>query len=167
MELLELSRSVKELFKIEKIEDLGEALMDSINDDQKKDAFLRLIENDLSKDWLQIIFQYYRADRKENKQDFTPATLAKLCSRLIGDSDEVIDMCAGSGALTIQYWQDNPNAKMILYEIDSEVIPYLLFNLSLRNMNADVIQTNILTKEVRAMYTCRKKGGKYGKVAII
>jgi type I restriction enzyme M protein len=166
MELLELSRSVKELFKIEKIEDLGEALMDSINDDQKKDAFLRLIENDLSKDWLQMIFQYYRSDRKEKKQDFTPPTLAKLCSRLIGDSNEVIDMCAGSGALTIQYWQDNPNAKMILYEIDSEVIPYLLFNLSLRNMNADVIQTNILTKEVRAMYTCRK-GGKYGKVAII
>jgi type I restriction enzyme M protein len=166
MELLELTQKVKKLFEIENISDLGDALMRSMDDNQKKDAFLVIVNHDLTIDWLQMIYQYYRSDRKEKKQDFTPPTLAKLCSRLIGDSNEVIDMCAGSGALTIQYWQDNPNAKMILYEIDSEVIPYLLFNLSLRNMNADVIQTNILTKEVRAMYTCRK-GGKYGKVAII
>ena len=29
-----------------------------------------IVDNDLTKDWLQMIFQYYQADRKEKKQDY-------------------------------------------------------------------------------------------------
>ena len=131
MELKELSNKTIELFEINKIEQLGDALMECVeNDDTSKmQAFCDLVDHDLSKDWLQMIYQYYCADRSEKKQDYTPKCLAQFLSRLVGESTETIDMCAGSGALTIQRWAENPNTAFTLYEIDGNVIPYLLFNM--------------------------------------
>ena len=56
------------------------------------------IVQDLSIDWLQKIFQYYEADRKDKKQDFTPKSLAELVGLLVGDDTEIVDMCAGGQA---------------------------------------------------------------------
>ena len=51
-----------------------------------------------------MIFQYYFADRKEKMQDYTPKSLAVAVAELSKTENEKIclDLCAGSGALTIQ-----------------------------------------------------------------
>lgn len=62
---------------------------------------------------MQMIFQYYFADRKEKMQDYTPKSLAGSSCRVIKTKDEKIclDLCAGSGALTIQKWNENNDLK--------------------------------------------------------
>ena len=168
MELGELTREVLALFGVSDVADLGMALMECAvsENEEKMDAFCNLVAGDLSRDWLQMIYQYYMADREKKKQDFTPACIGKLMSKLAGSADTIVDMCAGSGALTIQRWAENPDQKFELYEIDGNVIPYLLYNLALRNIEADVWQGDVLTGDFTARYKIMK-GEEYGKVTCI
>lgn len=162
MELKELCNKIMELFEISDISGLGNALLECVknNDVLKYNDFQNLVE-DLNIDYLQMIFQYYYADRKDKKQDYTPRTLADFMGRLAGDSDTMIDMCAGSGALTIQRWNRNPNSKFCLYEFDENVIPFLLFNMALRNIECIVRQADVLQTEIYHTYKI-EKGEKYG-----
>lgn len=168
MELKELVNKTTQLFSCKSAKELGKALMDCVekNDYKKMQEFSELVENDLAKDWLQMIFQYYNADRKEKKQDYTPKCLAQFLSRLIGESAETIDLCAGSGALTIQRWVENPDTVFTLYEIDENVIPYLLFNMAIRNISATVYQSDILQDETVKAWSIRK-GECFGEVTCI
>ena len=166
MELKALTEKTLEIFNCQSVEDLGSALMTSLEDESKLQAFSDIVDNDLTRDWLQMIFQYYQADRKEKKQDYTPKCLAQFLSRLIGESSESIDMCAGSGALTIQRWIENPDTVFYCYEIDETVIPYLLFNLVIRNISATVNQCDILQDELYKTWIITK-GEKYGKITCI
>jgi len=165
MELRKLCIQTKSLFEIENIDELSNKLYQvCINSNYEIfDKFTELVDGDLSIDWLQMIYQYYQADRKVKKQDYTPKTLAKMVSRLIGDPEIIIDLCAGSGALAIQKWNDNHNQNFKLYEIDSNVIPYLLFNMAVRNIDCDVMESDALQNEVYKQYKIFK-GDKYGKV---
>ena len=72
MELKELSEKTLQIFQAENIFDLGQKLMESLNNEEKMEAFAELVGGDLSTDWLQKIYQYYLADRKDKKQDYTP-----------------------------------------------------------------------------------------------
>ena len=103
MELSEICRKTLENFKVDSVKDLSEVLFTVCkeNDIEKIKGFADIVQ-DVSIDWLQKIFQYYEADRKDKKQDFTPKSLAELVGLLVGDDTEIVDMCAGSGALTIQ-----------------------------------------------------------------
>lgn len=168
MELKELSTKTLELFSATFVEELSDALMSCVieNNTEKMQAFFDMVDGDLSKDWLQMIYQYYCADRKDKKQDYTPKCLAQFLSRLIGESAETIDMCAGSGALAIQRWIENPDTVFTLYEVDENVIPYLLFNLALRNINATVYQSDVLQQETVNSWKIRK-GERFGKVTCL
>ncbi len=66
MELKELTEKTKELFRVENTEDLTEKIFDAVrnNDDDTYEKFCTLVK-DLSVDWMQMIWQYYMADRKE------------------------------------------------------------------------------------------------------
>ena len=133
------------------------------NDVRIYEKFCELIKNDLSVDWLQKIYQYYQADRKEKMQDYTPQSLARFVSKLVGESDIIIDMCAGSGALTLQKWKLKPEQSFCLYELDENVIPFLLFNMAVRNIKCVVNHADVLQDEVFHVYTV-SKGNKYGEV---
>ena len=110
------------------------------------------------------IYQYYEADRKDKKQDYTPASLADLMAKIaLSQSNEVIDMCAGSGALTIAAWRENPKVKATCIEFDQNVIPILVFNLAIRNIRAKVIRADVLTREKFEEYRITR-GEKFGKV---
>lgn len=167
MELLELKDKVLEIFQTD-IEHLGDALMIAMNDNRTDlyDQFCNLVGNDLTVDWMQKIYQYYHADRKDKKQDYTPKCLAVFLSKLIGEADVVIDMCAGSGALTIQRWAQNHDQKFRLYELDENVIPFLLFNLAVRNIDSSACMADVLQDEVYKQWIV-KKGEKYGRVACV
>lgn len=162
MELSELKTKVLEIFEITEVKDLGSALAKNLDNYDKMMDFEEAVNGDLSKDWLQKIYQYHEADRKEKKQDYTPASLGKLLAKLSGNEDIVIDLCAGSGALTIQKWNENHNQRFLLYELDENVIPYLLYNLAIRNIEATVMRADVLKNEVYESWEV-KKGEKYGK----
>lgn len=165
MELKELTEKVLAILEIKNIDDISKKLFDiSIKNENKiYEEFGNIVDHDLSKDWLQMIYQYYLSDRKEKKQDYTPISLARLAGRLAGDSECVIDMCAGSGALTIQKWNLNSDKKFLLYESDKNVIPFLIFNMALRNIKCVIVWSDILTQEVFKTYSITK-GEKFGQV---
>lgn len=147
MELKELTDRTLELFGVDSPDNLGSALMESVGDTDKLKAFCDLVGGDLSVDWMQMIYQYHLADRKEKKQDYTPKSIARFMGMLSGDGGTTVDMCAGSGALIIQKWSQNHDLKFKAIEIDGNVIPFLLFNMVLRNIRCDVCQMDALTDE--------------------
>lgn len=163
MELKELTEKVIELLEIKDVNEMSGKLLEVVKSNNNKtyDEFLTLVENDLSVDWLQMIYQYYQADRKEKMQDYTPKTLADFMGKLAGDNDTIIDMCAGSGALTIQKWNRNHDLKFILYEFDENVIPFLLFNMAVRNISCTIYHSDVLQQEVFHTYKIIKSE-KYG-----
>ncbi|WP_443656502.1 N-6 DNA methylase [Faecalibacillus faecis] len=167
LELTELCDKVKQIFNIENLKDLKEKIQECVisNDYNKYDLFCKVVDNDLSTDWLQKIFEYYEADRVEKKQDYTPKSLAKLMAK-IADDNEVIDMCAGSGALTIQKWNQNKNCNFKLYELDESVISYLLFNLAVRNINAYIYHIDVLSQKIFHVYKLESQN-KYSKCGVI
>lgn len=167
MELLELKNKITDLFHAD-VDNLGSALMEAVNnnDVEKYDMFCELVEHDLSVDWLQMIYQYYHADRSEKMQDYTPKTIADFMGKLVGPADVVVDMCAGSGALTIQRWMQNPDQKFRLIELDEKVIPYLLFNLAVRNIDSSVCMKDVLSDGTGSQWRITR-GEKYGRVACV
>ena len=162
MELKELRDEIKALFQVEDISQIGNALFECVrnNDTEKYEAFCDVVK-DLTVDWLQMIFQYYEADRKIKMQDYTPRSLADFMGMLVGEDMQIIDMCAGSGALTIQKWKRNHDLRFELYEYDKNVIPFLLFNMVVRNISCVVFHADILQKELFHAYEI-KKGEKFG-----
>lgn len=162
MELKELTDRTIELFGVDNPDDLGSALMESVSDTDKLKAFCDLVGGDLSVDWMQMIYQYHLADRKEKKQDYTPKSLARFMGMLAGDDGTTVDMCAGSGALIIQKWNQNHDLKFKAIEIDGNVIPFLLFNMVLRNIRCDVCQMNALTDEEPTKMWTVERGEVFG-----
>jgi len=164
MELSELISKTKIIFGFNDMRDLKEKLFECVvtNDFDKYEAFHVLV-GDLSVDWLQKIFQYYEADRKEKKQDYTPKSLAELLGALVGDSETIIDMCAGSGALTIQKWNMDKEKYFVLCEFDENVMPFLIFNMAIRNIKCEIHRTDVLSGEIFKTWKV-EKGECYGKV---
>lgn len=157
MELLELVSGFKQTLGVESLKQAQQQLAVALFDVEKREVFFdKWLEfcPDLSKDYMQIIFQYYLADTKNLGQDYTPVCLGALLSELCDCENEDIieDLCSGSGSLTIQRWNKNKNLSFICKEFDEKVIPFLLFNLSIRNINASVIHCDVLSGDIFAMY---------------
>lgn len=110
MELKELTARTLKLFYISSVSDLGKALMEHLNDTDSMSEFKATVDDDLTKDWLQMVYQYYMADRGKKKQDFTPVCIGKLMSKLVGSADTIVDMCAGSGCISAPMMGSGLNA---------------------------------------------------------
>lgn len=158
MELKEITERMLELLNVKSTEELSDRLFEVVknNDMTIYEKFCEIVENDLSIDWMQMIFQYYQADRREKMQDYTPKSLAVLMGKLAGKADEITDLCAGSGALTIQKWSMDQDQRFILYEMDYKVIPFLLFNMAVRNIECVIYHSDVLQQEVFHTYRIRK-----------
>lgn len=170
MELKDLVEKTFEIFECTNTQELKNKLYDVCinNQTEKIKEFAKLIEYDMKTDHLQKIYQYYYADRENKGQDYTPKSLASLVSKLSQDENETecLDMCCGSGALTIQKWIDNHNLKFELEEFDENVIPFLLFNMMLRNIDAEVRHKDVLSNETFNIYKISKTND-FGKLEIL
>lgn len=164
MELKELVKKTFDIFHSETVEQLKEAIWKAIkeNDESKFASFCECVE-DLSVDWLQMIFQYYEADRKVKKQDYTPKSLARFVGKLAGDAEDYIDMCAGTGALTIHKWNLQKEARFVLYEYDENAIRFLIFNMLIRNIECVILHSDVLSGEIFKEYAI-EKGTRFGKI---
>lgn len=164
MELKELTDKTLELFGVSEPSQLGSALLAACGSPEKLRSFCDLVNGDLSIDWVQMIYQYYLADRKEKKQDYTPASLARFMGQLAGNSSDIVDMCAGSGALIIQKWAENPDTGFTAIEYDENVIPFLIFNMVLRNIRCRVFRKDALTDDEAIGVWDIVKGEEFGNI---
>ena len=167
MELKELTEKTLSLFGVDNPKQLGSALMNACDNPEKLTAFKTLVGEDLTKDWMQMIYQYYLADRDAKKQDYTPSTVAKFMGMLAGRSDRIVDMCAGSGALIIQKWNQNKDARFTAIEFDENVVQFLIFNMVLRNIRCRVFHMDALKDEPPMHSWDVMKGEEYGYVTNI
>lgn len=167
MELKELTARICDLFGCASVDTLPDKIMFALFSQNPTMYFDKYKEvcPDLTVDWLQRVYQFYHADRTEKKQDYTPVALAKLVaylSYMLGEK-VVYDCCCGSGALSIQKWCANPKLKFICEELDEKVLPILLFNLCIRNIEATIVNRDILSGDIFHSYST-VKGAMYASV---
>lgn len=156
---------INQIFNIKESFELPNRLMEILlNKEEKEKIFEEFLKYnvDLKNDTLRDFFQEEHSDRKGLKQDYTPNCICQLLSKLQPKTDEILDVCSGTGALTISSIQ-NKEIKVQCEELSSRSIPILLFNLSIRNVEGSVIQKNILTKEITKIYKL-VKGEKYSDI---
>ncbi|NMM99415.1 HsdM family class I SAM-dependent methyltransferase, partial [Bifidobacterium olomucense] len=146
IELLELTSRVCDALCIEDVGVLPERLR-GIVEDYDLEALNRLRDSmpDLESDWLRKVWQYHFADRKNLGQDYTPDCLGDLCAYLTDGAKSVLDLCAGSGSLTVRKHLQDPSCRFVCWELDNDVIPLLLANLAVRNIDAVVIKGDALS----------------------
>lgn len=164
MELLEFKNKALELFNVKETKDIGNVLMETVlnHNEDFYNKYLEIVDD--TKDWLQALWQYYEADRKDKKQDYTPKSLCNLVSALAGNCNCFYDCCGGSGALSIDMLKKHEQIQNVyVEELDENVIPFLLFNLCLHNASGFVVNGNVLTKEKIKAYRLLR-GQKYSVV---
>lgn len=135
--------------------ELPEALMSAMLDDARRDGMLSRVAEvteDMAHDGLTDYFQNEHGDRDALKQDFTPQAVCDLVAGMAGDSGSYIDVCAGTGGLTISLWAMHPTAHFRCEEFSARTVPALLLNLALRNVSAEVVRRDVLTGETFASY---------------
>lgn len=155
MELKRMTKDLLDLLSIDDIQELPDRLLQAVQtgDTELMDRYCGFYGH-LDRDFLQPVWQFFLSDRKGLKQDFTPPCLANLLARLDHQlGDVVLDLCAGSGALTIQAWEQDSTQKFVCIELDPDLIKLLLFNLAVRNIEADVLHMDALTGEVFQTYS--------------
>lgn len=158
----DMSKWFLEIFDCEELRHLPEAVLDKIleNDTKIYEEYIKEYP-DLKDDTLREFFETYFSDREFLAQDFTPSGLSMLLTELAlaGECEppkEMLDECAGIGSLIIPYWLHNPDVMVYAREISSGTIPFLLFNLAVRNMQGVVVQGDTLTLETFNVYVLNK-----------
>ena len=145
-------------------------------DREKRESFYRsIVQTDWGKnvgeDSFKGYFEEYAAERKANKQDYTPESIAILTALITRNNAEnmrrcdysAIDPTAGTGSLIIRrWWDDCLQTTIFKYrphdffyyceEMADNAIPYLLHNLALRGMNCIVVHGDCLEREIKNIY---------------
>lgn len=152
------------IFKIEDLSNLPDAIMKILFSDERDAVFhqLKKLNPDPSFDWFQNVYENELAQRSQNKQDFTPNAVGMLLSKITGNTAGTIyEPTAGNGSLIIANWwhrksslpdyipEDHP---VECWELSSRSIPILLFNLSVRNIQATVYHGNVIEGIMKETY---------------
>lgn len=161
------TQKVNELLGVDESFKVPDKLMSIImNREQREQTFKAFleVERDTSFDWFHEYFEDEQAERKTQKQDFTPDSISDVLTRLVGKADQYFEPAAGTGGIAIRAWHNdlinnhNPfmyepaEDFMYLEEMSGRAIPFLLFNLSIRGINAIVIHGDSLSREVNNVY---------------
>lgn len=145
-----------------------QALLNILYDRNKREQFMKdvleAVNHRVDDDFFRDYFQDEHADRKTKKQDFTPQSVSKLTRALVGNtSGSFYEGCAGTGSMTIAAWdadrkQHSPfdyRPSWYFYvceELSERAIPFLVFNLALRGMNAVVVHGDVLSREAYGVF---------------
>lgn len=155
---------INEIFGITESYQLPEKLMSILMDfKQRTELFEKFNGLDLSHDFFTRYFQEQHSNRENMMQDFTPQELCDVVVNTLGEYSDCLDVCAGTGGLTISAWKKNPDANYYVEELSGRAYPILLFNLAIRNIKGYVINKDVLTKEFKRGFKL-SKGDKYSEI---
>ena len=174
--------SINELLGIEESYQASDKLMNILFNKEEREKLFRSFLNqnwDMTFDWFHIYFQDEHADRAKHKQDFTPKSITNLLVKMSESDNEItcgtrLDVAAGSGGLTIEKWnQDRISVPLFSYkpsmfiyqceELSDRALPFLLFNLAIRGMNAVVLHGDVITREFKQVYFIQNDSDDYMK----
>lgn len=162
------TQQINELIGVKESYQASDKLMSILFDKEKReDLFRRSLDifTDLEKDMFHIYFEEEHANKKQFAQDFTPTSVSEILAKIIKQegSGTTHDIASGTGSLIISKWQEDRckhspfSYKPSWYfyqceELSDRAVPFLLFNLMLRGMNATVIHGDSLSREVKQVY---------------
>ena len=163
MELKDFTKQFLKALKIDDVAELSDALMNALKNEKELRKLLKVYDRLIKKaddeniDYLQGLYEFFLSNREELNQDYTPKSLAKLVSMLSNHEKEnvIYDMCCGMGSLTIAKLKSHKQCKYILKELDTTVLPFLLFKLCYYKVNAKVYTEDVLYGNRKAEYTIR------------
>lgn len=162
---------INELIGVDDSWKAPQALLEKLfKKEDREELFCQFLEVDsnLGFDWFHMYFQDESADRAKLKQDFTPQSIADIVNKIVvGDetteSDNYLEVAAGTGGLVITHW-DSHRKKQAPYnykpsehfhhveEISDRAMPFLLFNLMIRGMNAVVVHGDTLNRDSKGVF---------------
>lgn len=145
-----------------------ETILNILHDREKREKifleFLKLYNYDVSYDWFHEYFENEHADRKEKKQDFTPICVSELLNKLTNNKNAMVyDVASGTGGITInRWWQECLHYTPFTYlpsehfytceELSDRAIPFLIFNLAIRGMNAAILHCDSLERTCKGVF---------------
>lgn len=129
-------------------------------------------------DWFHEYFQQAHADKEYAKQVFTPKHVANLMAELIGASptDNTLDVASGTGGLLIAKWYNEresdenyipSNHFYVAEELSDQTIPFLIFNLAIRGMNAAVVHGDSISREAKGVFFLQNDEDKLGSYSSV
>lgn len=171
MDMKVKAKIIKDIFNVSCYEDLPAAVKSVVLSGSANIVYDRYTKDvGIDADYMQKTYQFFIADRGKGtkQQDYTPASIAKLTALLAQcpSNGVIYDLCSGSGALTIAAHEIDSSLSFVCEELDENVIPILLFNLAIRNINAIVLRGDVLTDTIYDAYKV-SAGDKYSVVSRI
>ena len=162
-------RTVNNLLQIDESYKAPQRLLGLMLDDHQRtitfENFLK-VSKDLSFDWFYQYFTDEQAEKRTKKQDFTPKSVTKLMNLLIKENcGTYFEAAAGTGGMLISNWTIKPAKYYFVEEQSDRVIPFLLFNMAIRNIKGTVIQCDSLTQEIKITYEL-KPGKKFSSISM-
>ncbi|HEM5084982.1 TPA: N-6 DNA methylase, partial [Streptococcus suis] len=136
-----MREAILEICGVKEVFEVPQTLMTKLFSPEQSDLLARIaaIYGDRQLDQFRDFFQEEGADRKKLKQDYTPDGVAELLARVSRGGKSLADICAGTGSLTIQYLNYHPDVEFVrCEEFSAKVIPFLLINLAIRKIDAEV-----------------------------
>ena len=163
MEVKDFTKQFLKALHIDNVEELSTALMNCLKNEKELRKLIKAYDKLIKKaddeniDYLQGLYEFFLSNREELNQDYTPKSLAKLVGMLSNHENEniIYDMCCGMGSLTIAKLKSHETCRYILKELDTTVLPFLLFKLCYYNVNAKVYTEDVLYGNRKAEYTIR------------
>lgn len=166
---MNITSELNKIFGVSESYKAPDALMRILFDKEKREeVFIQILElfrYEMDKEWFHEYFQDEHADRKLKKQDFTPRSVSYLLSELAHENNNGMryEPCAGTGGITIEAWQKDRiqhspfeyRPSFYFYtceELSDRTIPFLLLNLMIRGMNANVVHCDVLTREAKGAF---------------
>lgn len=169
------TKTIHELLGIDEVFKAPNKLMEILfNKSDREELFKQFLEHewDMSYEWFMQYFEEEQADRKNKKQDFTPQSISKMLSKIVG-GNSYFEVAAGTGSIMIQAWQEHRNESPFTYkpsnywyhveELSDKAIPFLLFNMLIRGMNGIVVHGDALTREIKNVYFIQNTSDDYMK----
>ena len=158
-----LQRIMEEL-NIREVHEIPIALTKALLDSNTCSVLLKAIQPYYSYEALLAEFEEHSADRKNYMQDYTPQCVLDIIGGITSGGD-VRDVCAGIGGLSLAKFKSDNTVTLRLEEYSKNAIAFMLFNLLIANIDAEVVEKNVLTGEELAYYKVESAAFGFGQVS--
>lgn len=158
-----LQRIMEEL-NIREVHEIPPALTKALLDSNTCSVLLKGIQPYYSYEALLAEFEEHSADRKNYMQDYTPQCVLDIIGGITPGGD-VRDVCAGIGGLSLAKFKADNTVTLRLEEYSKNAIAFMLLNLLIANIDAEVVEKNVLTGEELAYYKVESAASGFGQVA--
>ena len=153
-----------EELNIREIHEIPTALTKTLLDSNTCSVLLKAIKPYYSYEALLAEFEEHSADRKNYMQDYTPQCVLDIIGG-ITPGGNVRDVCAGIGGLSLAKFKADNTVTLRLEEYSKNAIAFMLLNLLMANIDAEVVEKNVLTNEEFAYYKVESATLGFGRVS--